>query len=71
MPWLSDSSVLAREQHLAVSMTTVNSDFATNRFDRESVTVLVQGGSLESGEVADGEPLHGFPATARTSPGLE
>ncbi|KAG7242865.1 hypothetical protein INR49_018120 [Caranx melampygus] len=35
-------------------MTTVNSDFATNRFDRESVMVLVQGGSLESGEVADG-----------------
>lgn len=51
MPWLSDSSVLAREQHLGVSMTTgitMNSDFATNRFDRESVA-LVQGGSLKRG----------------------
>lgn len=54
MPWLSDSSALAREQHLGVSMTTgitMNSDFATNRFDRESVAMLVQGGSHRRGEV--------------------
>ena len=29
----------------------MNSDFATNRFDRESVVALVQGGSRRSGEV--------------------
>lgn len=49
MPWLSDSSALAREQHLGVSLTTgitMNSDF-TNRFDRESLPVLVQGGSQQ------------------------
>lgn len=43
-----DASALAREQHLGASMTTgitMNSDFATNRFDRESVAMLVQGGS--------------------------
>lgn len=45
---LSESSVLAHEQHLGVSMTTVNTictDFTTNRFDREYLQVL--GGSLK------------------------
>lgn len=30
---------------------TMNSDFATNRFDRECVAMLVQGGSIQRGEV--------------------
>lgn len=50
---LSDSSALAREQHLGVSLTTsitMSSDFTTNRFDRESSTMLVQGGSPRSKE---------------------
>lgn len=50
MPWLSDSSALAHELHLGVSMTTgftMDRYFTTNRFDRESVAKLVKGVSLE------------------------